>query len=174
MNTRKIGKNEHVKASIDKQEQYSRRNYLLLHDIPENKNEKTDDLRIAMVNEHLELSINEADIERTHRIRKPRDVKNRDLSLLNSSDIKIERTYLAEQNLKGKNIAVTESLIATRMKKLKKAREIYDFKNVWTSDGRIFRSSRPEVFLRRGVLKICNKFTGEHPGTSGRLLLNFM
>ena len=27
----------------------------------------------------------------------------------------------------------------------------------------IYRSSRPEVFLRNGVLKICSKFTGEHP-----------
>ena len=26
-----------------------------------------------------------------------------------------------------------------------------------------FRGSRPEVFLRKGVLKICRKFTGEHP-----------
>ena len=26
-----------------------------------------------------------------------------------------------------------------------------------------FRSSPPEVFLGRGTLKICNKFTGEHP-----------
>ena len=25
------------------------------------------------------------------------------------------------------------------------------------------RSSHPEVFLRKSVLKICNKFTGEHP-----------
>ena len=25
------------------------------------------------------------------------------------------------------------------------------------------RSSRPEVFLRKSVLKICSKFTGEHP-----------
>ena len=25
------------------------------------------------------------------------------------------------------------------------------------------RSSRPEVFLRKGVLKICSQFTGEHP-----------
>ena len=25
------------------------------------------------------------------------------------------------------------------------------------------RSSRPEVFLRKEVLKICNNFTGEHP-----------
>ena len=25
------------------------------------------------------------------------------------------------------------------------------------------RSSHPEVFLRKGVLKLCSKFTGEHP-----------
>ena len=24
-------------------------------------------------------------------------------------------------------------------------------------------SSRPKVFLRKGVLRICSKFTGEHP-----------
>ena len=27
----------------------------------------------------------------------------------------------------------------------------------------VLRSSHPEVFLRKGVLKICSKFTGEHP-----------
>ena len=27
----------------------------------------------------------------------------------------------------------------------------------------IYRNSRPEVFLRKSVLKICSKFTGEHP-----------
>ena len=32
--------------------------------------------------------------------------------------------------LKGKNIAIKKSLAATRMKKLKEAKEIYDFKNV--------------------------------------------
>ena len=48
----------------------------------------------------------------------------------------------------------------------------------------MFRSSHPEVFLGKGVLKICSKFTGEHPcrsaisikllckNTSGRLLLS--
>ena len=29
------------------------------------------------------------------------------------------------------------------------------------------QSSRPEVFLRKGVLKICNKFTGENPIPKG-------
>ena len=28
---------------------------------------------------------------------------------------------------------------------------------------KVFRSSHPELFLRKGVLKICSKFTGEHP-----------
>ena len=48
----------------------------------------------------------------------------------------IERLCLTKK-LKGKNIAITESLAATQIKKLKEAREIYDFKNVWASDGKI-------------------------------------
>ena len=38
------------------------------------------------------------------------------------------------------------------------------------------RSNRPEVFLRKGVLKICSKFTGEHTCRnmmSIKLLCNF-
>ena len=41
----------------------------------------------------------------------------------------------------------------------------------------LYRSSRPEVFLRKDVLKICNKFTGEHPCRSAisiKLLCNFI
>ena len=40
----------------------------------------------------------------------------------------------------------------------------------------IFRSSRPQVFLVKVVLKICSKFTGEHPFQSVisiKLLCNF-
>ena len=39
------------------------------------------------------------------------------------------------------------------------------------------RSSHPEVFLGKGVLKICSKFTGEHPYRSlitRKLLWNFI
>ena len=41
---------------------------------------------------------------------------------------------------------------------------------------RYFRSSRPEVFLGKSALKICSKFTGEHPCRSAiwkKLLFNF-
>ena len=40
-----------------------------------------------------------------------------------------------------------------------------------------YRSSHPEVFLRKGVLKICSKFTGEHPCRSAisiKLFYNFI
>ena len=39
------------------------------------------------------------------------------------------------------------------------------------------RSSRPEVFLRKGVLEIWSKFRGQHPcriGSSVKLLCNFI
>ena len=45
----------------------------MIHGIPENKNEKTDDLCLTTTNEHLDLEITEI-IERTHTIGKPRDV----------------------------------------------------------------------------------------------------
>ena len=41
----------------------------------------------------------------------------------------------------------------------------------------IYRSSHSEVFLGKGVLKICSKFTGEHPCRSAisiKLLCNFI
>ena len=128
-----------LSSQVDKQEQYSRRNCLLLRGIPENKNEKTDDLCLATINEHLELAIIEADIERTHRIGKPRDAGQKSRPII----VKFVRyndrknVFNRRKKLKGKNISIMESLTATRMKKLKEAREIYEFKIVWTFDGKI-------------------------------------
>ena len=39
----------------------------------------------------------------------------------------------------------------------------FSLQRKWIFLSRIFRSSPPEVFLGKGVLKICRKFTGEHP-----------
>ena len=36
------------------------------------------------------------------------------------------------------------------------------------------RSSHPDEFLIKGVLKICSKFTGEHPYRSAKLQSNFI
>ena len=139
-----------VSSQVDKQEQYSRHNCLLLHDIPENKNKKTDDLCLATINEHLELANNEVDIERTHRIEKLRDVgqKSRPIvvEFIRFNDRK--NVFNRKKKLKEKNISITESWTATRMKKLKEAREIHSFKNVWRSDRKIlFKDGSGNTFL---------------------------
>ena len=42
---------------MEKQEQHSRRNCLLLKGIPEDKNENNDELSITAINDHLETEI---------------------------------------------------------------------------------------------------------------------
>ena len=48
-----------------------------------------------------------------------------------------KKIFDSKKKLKGKKIAITESLTVTRIKKLNEARERYNFNNVWTSDGKI-------------------------------------
>ena len=70
---------------------------------------------------------------------KPRDIGQKSRPII----IKFVRyndrknIFNRKKKLKGKHIAATESLTATRIKKLKETRGIYDFKNVWTSGGKI-------------------------------------
>ena len=58
---------------MEKHEQYSRRNCLLLHRTPEKKQESTDKLCIEANNRYLDLAINGRDIDRTHRTENPRN-----------------------------------------------------------------------------------------------------
>ena len=59
---------EELVNKIDRQEQYSRRNCLLIHGIAENKEENTDQQAIDSINENLDIKIDEIDIDRSHRI----------------------------------------------------------------------------------------------------------
>ena len=125
---------------MEKQEQYSRRNCQLLHRILEKKQENTDEVCIKAINEHLDLDINDRDIDRTHRIGNPKntDEKSRPIiiKLVRYNDSR--KIFDNKKKLKGKKIAFTESLTVTSMKKFNEAREKYNFNNVWTSDGKFF------------------------------------
>ena len=70
-------KNEHeqLKSDVKNQEQYSRRNVLLVHSISEEQGESTDSIALSAINEHLEEKLTEDDIERTHRVGKPKQSK---------------------------------------------------------------------------------------------------
>ena len=60
---------ESLKGSLDRQEQYSRRNCLLIHGLPESKNENTDELLIDTIKEKMGEEIKKDEIDRSHRLR---------------------------------------------------------------------------------------------------------
>ena len=66
----------------DQQEQYSRRNCLLVHGIAEEKEEITDGVIIITLNEKLDLDITFRDFERTHRIGEPKKLEEKLVLLL--------------------------------------------------------------------------------------------
>ena len=58
---------EEIENKTDLQEQYSRRNCILIHGIAENKEENTDHKAIDFINDRLDIKINKTDIDRyTH------------------------------------------------------------------------------------------------------------
>ena len=57
-----------------------------------------------------------------------------------------KKIFDSKKKLKEKKVAITQSLTFTRMNKLNEARERYNFKNVWTSDGKILYKDGSEKF----------------------------
>ena len=93
-----------------------------------------------MINEHLELSVTEADTERTHQIQKPRDAGQKSRPIIvkfvryNDRKNTFNRT-----NTKRKaycNYGEFNSHLNEKVERVKC--EIYDFKNFWISDGKVF------------------------------------
>ena len=130
---------ENLEKEIDKHEQYSRRNFLLIHGIAEADDEVTNDLVIETISMKMNIEISPADLDRTHRIGKKKAGQNK----LRPSIVKLSRynvrkkVFSNKKNLKGSNVSITESLTLKRKEILKKARIEHRFTNVWTSDGKI-------------------------------------
>ena len=66
----RVGK---LESLVDRQEQYSRRNCLLVHGIEETNDENTDDLVLKSIYEKLDVYITENEIDRSHRIGRKKD-----------------------------------------------------------------------------------------------------
>ena len=62
---------------VDRQEQCSRRNCILIHDVKENQNEDTDEVVVNKMKSEMDLDISPGDIDHTHRIGVSSKDKNR-------------------------------------------------------------------------------------------------
>ena len=128
----------------DEMEQYSRRNCLVIHGITEHQNENTDRLVIDTINSKLNISLSANDIDRSHRIGSRNNSAGRPRAII----VKLARyntraaVFRAKKLLKNTKIMITESLTAQRMTVLKKAKNQFGPRNVWTSDGEILTKNK--------------------------------
>ena len=62
--------------SVDELEQYSHRNYLLLHDAWELEGENTNDVIMKTIKKKMDIDIQEEDLDQTHRVGNPKVCKD--------------------------------------------------------------------------------------------------
>ena len=96
-------------ARLDRQEQYSKRNCLLLHWIKEN-NEKTENLLLEVINKKLDESINESDRphrNRYHRIGRRNNTKPRAVIIKFAMYNNRRKVFLNKKKLKGCRLSIT-------------------------------------------------------------------
>ena len=53
---------------VERQEQYSRKNYILIHGVKENQNKDTNEVVMNKIKSEMNLEISRGDIDRIHRI----------------------------------------------------------------------------------------------------------
>ena len=66
-----------LSSEIDDLEQYSRRNCLVLHGVNESNDENTNEIIIKTFSEELGVEIKEDDLDRSHRLGKPKRKDNK-------------------------------------------------------------------------------------------------
>ena len=129
---------ETMDRSLDRHEQYSRRNCLLIHGVKENEKEDTDEVVIEFFQKEMKEKLSANDIDRSHQLRK-KETRSRPPSII----IKFARynvhnvIFRKEKILRGKAVSITENLTKKRITQMKVARKTYGFKNVWSQEGKV-------------------------------------
>ena len=96
---------------IDKQEQYSRRNCILLHGMKESENEDTDAVVTETLNELLQEKLTDIDIDRSHQ----QTIKAHHHQVCQRYNIR-NRVFKNKKQLKDTGVSITKSLTQKRMK----------------------------------------------------------
>ena len=128
-----------MEAQVDQQAQYSCRKCLYFPGIKEEKDEDTDNIIINTVKEEMDIEILPNYLDRLHRIRNPKTKTKVWAIIVKFVWYNLRHNIFKNKKLlKGKGVSITESLTKDRITELNEARETYDFRNVWNSDGKIF------------------------------------
>ena len=144
---------KHVTLQNEEAEQYSRRNCLIFHGLPESENENTDEVVVKLCKEKLNIQMESRDLDRSHRLGRQKGGKPRGIIAKFANYHCRDKIYRARKllrNLPGTPVYIHESLTRMRSELLWKVKS--DFAHVvkvaWTQDGRIF------ALLKKGEKRV--------------------
>lgn len=131
---------------LDAMEAYSRRNCILIHGVPESKNENVEAQAIAIINKQVltpgVVRVSRGDIDRVHRLGRPNSTaadgvrKGARPIIVKFSSYRIRHLVFSKKRmLKKTGITITESLTLKRMQWLRQVRALLGVKSCWTTDG---------------------------------------
>ncbi|CAL9695549.1 unnamed protein product [Knipowitschia caucasica] len=133
-----------IEDSLDEQEQYSRRNCLVLFGVPENDHENVNKVVMNVLKNNLNIAVQPGDVDRIHRLgpKSTTRVKPRGIIIKFAHYNLRDKVYRTKKQLKGvtPKMHILESLTAKRAKLLDDLRKSYKDKLAasWTQDGRLY------------------------------------
>ena len=145
-----------LNEKIDDLEQRSRNSCLLIHGVDEQSGENTDSIASNIIKDRLNVSIDELDIQRSHRLGPPdskrplRSNKNkapRPIIVKFTNYKKRKEVFSSKKKLKGLGIVISENLTSNRYKIYQAAISKFDRKNVWSNEGRIFVNNNGNIVV---------------------------
>lgn len=133
---------ESLEDQIDKMEQYSRRNCLVLHGVEEKPNEDVENTVLTILNSKLNLDLACMDLDRCHRLGSVKSAQaSNNKTKIRPIIIKFVQyrirnlAWKRKAALRDSKLLLTESLTAQRYGLLMSARKLLGVKNCWTQDG---------------------------------------
>ncbi len=132
----------HLSDQLDDLEQYSRRNCLLVHGVPESISENTTNIAFDKLNQHLGTDLSSNSINRSHRLGKPRHDSQppRPIIVKFTSYQHWQSVNNQKKKLKNTQLLITESLTKQRMELYRAAQQMVSNGNIqaaWTTDGKV-------------------------------------
>lgn len=127
-----------LSMQMDKIEMRSRRKMLLVHGVPENKNEEVSDILLKLFTEHVsDAAVTKCNISRCHRMGHLKPNKSRAILIKFKDSSVRDSIWFSKSNFKGTNITISEFLTKDRHDAFLLARRKFGVTKCWTKEGDI-------------------------------------
>lgn len=124
---------------VDKLDMRGRRKILLVHGVPDTKEEDTVAVVVRVVRERLNIpDFNTGDISRCHRMGRALPNASRPVLVKFQSSATKDRIWFSKKLLKGTGVTLSEFLTKRRHDAFMAARQRFGISKCWTRDGTVF------------------------------------